>query len=277
MTFCGHCGTRVLAGEGADACINCGTLYRIGTDFFCSRCGRRVGSRVIIEGVSSSSPPHAESDKKTPRLALLDEHGHATCLYCLQHGEAVIGRDDADISFPDDPFMSPLHARVEVRGGRLRVRDLGSRNGSWVFIDRPTRLIDGDTMLVGSQMIRYRRLGYPGPRSADADATRGMLSAVPQADIAVLEQLRGDESVRDVFHLSPGRTIILGRETGQWTFSYDPSMSARHAEIRSEDAEFFVHDIESTNGVAIAIRGECVVQRGQRILVGDQILRVDHL
>jgi hypothetical protein len=54
-------------------------------------------------------------------------------------------------------------------------------------------------------------------------------------------------------------------------------MSARHAEIRSEDADFFVHDIESTNGVAIAIRGECVVQRGQRILVGDQILRVDHL
>ena len=232
---------------------------------------------MVIEGLSPGAPARTEGGRQAARLALLDEDGKVTCMYCLEHGEAVIGRDDADISFPDDPFMSPVHARVEVRGGRLRIRDLGSRNGSWVFVDRPTRLIDGDTILVGSQMIRYRRLGYPGPRSADADATRGMLSAVPQADIAVLEQLRGDESVRDVFHLSPGRTIVLGRETGDWTFSYDPSMSATHAEIRSEDAEFFVHDIESTNGVAIAIRGEFVVERGQRILVGDQILRVEQL
>jgi pSer/pThr/pTyr-binding forkhead associated (FHA) protein len=230
---------------------------------------------VTVEGYAGTQAEGRATG--APVLALLDDEGNPSCVYRLEQGDAVIGRGDADISFADDQFMSPVHARLELRAGRLRLRDLGSRNGSWVFIDRPTKLVDGDTILVGSQLIRYRRLGYPGPRTADADATRGMVAAVPQADIAVLEQLRGDESVRDVFHLSPGRTITLGRETGDWSFPYDASMSAAHAQIRSEDAEFFVHDIESTNGVAIAVRGECVVLRGQRILVGDQILRVEHL
>ena len=277
MAFCGHCGKRVVAGDGADACLGCGALYRTGIDFFCSRCGRRLGRRVTIEGAEKALAVRGSRSVEVPRLALLDEDGNPTRAYRLEHGEAVIGRGDVDISFPDDQFMSPVHARLEVLAGQLRLRDLGSRNGSWVFIDRPTRLTNGDTMLVGSQMIRYRRLGYPGPRSPDADATRGMVSAVPPADIAVLEQLRGDDSVRDVFHLSPGRTIILGRETGDWTFPYDPSMSASHAEVRSEDVEFFVHDIESTNGVAIAVRGECVVECGQRMLLGDQVLRLEQV
>jgi pSer/pThr/pTyr-binding forkhead associated (FHA) protein len=229
---------------------------------------------VTIERTSTDAAPQPIA---SPRLSLLDETGRTTCAYRLDHGEAVIGRGDVDISFPDDRFMSPMHARLDLRGGHLRLRDLGSRNGSWVFIDRPTRLIHGDILLVGSQIIRYRRLGYPGPRAADADATSSMVSAIPQADIAVLEQLRGDESVRDVFHLSPDRSVTLGRETGDWMFPYDPSMSARHADIRAQDGEFFVHDIESTNGVALSVRGECVVERGQRILVGDQILRLEQL
>ncbi len=278
MTYCGHCGTRILAGEGVDACVSCGTLYRLSVDFFCSRCGVRVGQRVTVEGLSADPALEAGTDVAgSPRLSLLDEDGRATHSYRLDHGEAVIGRGDVDMSFPDDVFMSPVHARLSLRAGQLRLRDLGSRNGSWVFIDQPAKLTDGDTILVGSQVIRFRRLGYPGPQTADADATRSMVTTVPHADIAVLEQLRGDGSVRDVFHLSPGRTVTLGRETGDWTFPYDPSMSGSHSQIRSEDVEFFVHDMQSTNGIAIAVRGECVVGRGQRLLVGDQILRVEQL
>src|SRR5207245_1301163 len=95
-----------------------------------------------------------------------------------------------------------------------------------------------DLLLIGSQVIRFRRLGYPGPHPPDADATRRMGSLIPSADIASLTQLRSDGSARDVIQLSPGRDIVIGREQGDWTFPYDPSMSARHATIRSEDADF---------------------------------------
>ena len=100
---------------------------------------------------------------------------------------------------------------------------------------------------------------------------------VPSADVAVLEQLRADGSVRDSFHLSPARTVMIGRESGDWVFPYDPTMSGRHAEIRSQDAEFFVHDAGSRNGVALAVHGDRQVKAGHRILVGDQILRVESI
>ena len=69
----------------------------------------------------------------------------------------------------------------------------------------------------------------------------------------------------------------MGREQGDWIFPYDQTMSGRHAEVRSEDSEFVAHDLGSRNGVAIAVRGERSLRKGQRVLLGDQILRVESL
>ena len=257
------------------SCAGCGAAYVSGVDLFCARCGHRVGQRVSVEMQGSGTVVLGARNRETgPRVSLLDEQGAVKASYTLDRGEAVIGRGDADIRF-DDVYLSPLHARLELREGELWVRDLGSRNGTWTFIEQPTRLADGDVVLVGSQMLRFRRLGYPGPHPPEADATRRMGSLTPLADVAVLEQLRADGSVRDCFHLSPARSEVMGRESGDWVFPYDQTMSGRHAEIRSEDADFFVHDAGSRNGVALAVRGERAVKEGHRVLLGDQVLRVE--
>jgi len=78
-----------------------------------------------------------------------------------------------------------------------------------------------------------------------------------------------------VIQLSPGRDVHIGRERGDWVFPYDPSMSAEHATIRSEDADFVVLDAGSRNGIAIAARGDIPLQHSSRILVGDKLLRVE--
>ena len=171
--------------------------------------------------------------------------------------------------------MSPLHAKVTVSDESVTLRDLGSRNGTWLFITGPHRLVDGERILVGSQILEYRRLGYPGPHPPERDATRRMGSLVPSADIACLVQLRADGSDRDVFHLSPGRNLRLGREEGDVTFQYDPSMSGSHAEIRSEDADFIVADLGSRNGVALSVRGSATIEAGRRMFLGDKMLRLD--
>jgi len=155
------------------------------------------------------------------------------------------------------------------------VRDLGSKNGTWLYTDQPHRLIDGDMILIGSQVFRYRRLGYPGPRPPEQDQTRRLGSLTPNADIANLAQIRADGSPRDIVHLSPGRSIRIGRESGDWQFPYDTSLSAMHAMIRSEDADFVLVDQGSRNGVAIAVRGERQLVHGSRLLIGDQMLRVE--
>jgi pSer/pThr/pTyr-binding forkhead associated (FHA) protein len=276
LPFCGHCGTRVAAADRTNSCNQCGAEYSQGIDVFCARCGNRVGQRVSIN--MRTTPELSVNVDRTsggPRLSLIGEAGNVTKTFTLDRGEAEIGRHDADILFADDHFMSPIHARLELREGILYMRDLGSRNGSWLYIDEPTKLSDGDQMMIGSQILRFRRLGYPGPHPPEADSTRRMGSMIPTVDVAVLQQLRADASVRDVFHLSPGRSMSIGRESGDWIFPYDRTMSGKHAEIRSEDSEFFVRDAGSRNGVAMAVRGERALKRGDRILVGDQVLRLE--
>ena len=285
LPFCGYCGTRI-APAGAGTCAHCGANFLQGVDLFCARCGNRVGQRVSVEVLrgpgSQPQAPAASTQgmvatrrETQPRIALLDDEGSVARAYILERGEAVIGRGDADIRFESDPYMSPLHARIEQRAGQLWLRDLGSRNGTWVFTEHPARLTDGDLVLVGSQVLRFRRLGYPGPHPPEADSTRRLGSLVPAADVAVIEQLRADSSVRDTLHLSPGRSVLLGRETGDWLFPYDQTMSGRHAEVRSEDSEYYIHDAGSRNGVAMAVRGERALRKGQRILIGNEILRVE--
>jgi pSer/pThr/pTyr-binding forkhead associated (FHA) protein len=263
------------AGSSQISCPRCGRSADASLPF-CGHCGARVGSRVSVE-TPAQTAVFSAARQVGPRLALLDDEGAVDKTFTLDQGEAVIGRGDADIKFPFDVYMSPLHARLEAREGSLWLRDLGSRNRSWAFIDEPARLTDGDVLLVGSQLLRFRRLGYPGPHPPEADSTRRMGSAIPSADVALLEQIRADSSVRDTFHLSPGRPVVLGRENGDWVFPYDQTMSGRHAEIRPEDTEFFVHDAGSRNGVAVAVRGDRQLREGQRILLGDQILRVESL
>jgi pSer/pThr/pTyr-binding forkhead associated (FHA) protein len=275
LPYCGHCGSRTDASGETAGCDSCGAAYQVGVDLFCARCGSRVGESVLRDAAASTGTGRRMRISR-PRLSVLNEDGVPSTSFMIEQGEAVVGRGDADVRF-DDVYLSPLHARFEVRDGELWVRDLGSRNGTWCYIDHPTRLSDGDVVLVGSQLLRFRRLGYPGPHPPEADATRRMGSMVPSADVAVMEQLRSDGSVRDTFHLSPARTVLLGRESGDWVFPYDPTMSGRHAEIRSQDAEFYVHDAGSRNGVALAVHGDRQLAPGQRVLVGDQVLRVESL
>lgn len=93
----------------------------------------------------------------------------------------------------------------------------------------------------------------------------------------MLAQLRADGSARDTFHLSPGRTVKIGREHGDWVFPFDQTMSGRHAEIRGEDLEFIVIDDGSRNGVAVSVRGERPLKQGQKLLMGDHTMRLETL
>jgi len=272
LPFCGKCGKRLSGAAATLACPNCGRPNEQGHTF-CPACGTRIGP-PIAEPVS----PFQLATKQQPKgaeLLLLDRSGQTTQRYPLMNSVTTLGRQGADINFPDDGYLSPVHAQFLLLDSIMSVRDLGSKNGTWLYVDQPHRLVDGDMVLIGSQVLRYRRLGYPGPRPPEQDQTRRLGSLAPNADIANLAQIRADGSPRDIVHLSPGRSIKIGREGGDWQFPYDASMSAVHAMIRSEDADFVMVDQGSRNGVAIAVRGERQVVNGARLLIGDQMIRVE--
>lgn len=281
LPFCPKCGGRVAAepvpAKSTAVCASCMQPVTPGVDMFCARCGARVGGAAEPPATPGRGTAvfSARNTVAGPELAILDGAGQAIKTVTMDGPEATIGRADGELRFADDVYMSPVHAQLALRDGQLFLRDLGSRNGTWLYATEPYKLQDGDSVLIGSQIIRFRRLGYPGPNPPEADATRRLGSAVPSADVAVLQQLRADGSARDSCHLSPARSVVIGRSDGDWLFPYDQTMSGRHAEIRSEDLDFIMLDLGSRNGVAVALRGERPVKAGQKILIGDQTLRVE--
>ena len=87
----------------------------------------------------------------------------------------TIGRDAAsDISLPDDPEVSTLHAELDRVGGSWVVVDDGiSTNGTFVN-ERPVRsrarLSDGDVIRVGSTGLLFRDPGGVALRGSTAPA-----------------------------------------------------------------------------------------------------------
>jgi predicted Zn finger-like uncharacterized protein len=67
------------------------------------------------------------------RLSLAVLQGKDTGrIFKVERASVVIGRGESEISL-DDPEVSRQHARLEVHGANIFVRDLGSTNG--VFVD----------------------------------------------------------------------------------------------------------------------------------------------
>jgi pSer/pThr/pTyr-binding forkhead associated (FHA) protein len=279
LLFCPHCGLKTgFAAINPTFCGSCG-IRMSDDDSFCAACGEPLRGGLDDPGLTVNTQPRGITPMMVsangPHLSLLTEDGEVVREIPLETGEIVVGRGNGDVTFDDDDSVSPEHAVLTWKNNALHVRDLGSSNGSWLYILAPQVLTDGDVLLIGSQVIRFRKLSS-GFLLDDAEL-RQAGSRTPKRDDAMLEQLRADGSVRDVLYLSPGRTLLIGRDHGDWAFPYDPTMSARHAEIRSvpQRDEYVVRDLGSRNGIGVLVRGERAVRGGERLLFGRKMLRAE--
>lgn len=80
--------------------------------------------------------------------------GHQS--FPLRRGENLIGRREGDIVFPDDAFLSGLHARLLVDPEGVVLEDLRSTNGTFLKIRGAAQLEDGDQVLCGSKLLLVR-------------------------------------------------------------------------------------------------------------------------
>jgi pSer/pThr/pTyr-binding forkhead associated (FHA) protein len=76
--------------------------------------------------------------------------------------EVTIGREACDLTVPNDAHLSRRHAKVTLeRDGRIRLTDLGSKNGTFVRLDREVRLLHGDYVFIGKELLRVEIIGSP--------------------------------------------------------------------------------------------------------------------
>jgi hypothetical protein len=89
------------------------------------------------------------------RLRQLTVGGTTRDVWHLSRPELVLGREEGDVTFPDDEFMSRRHAAVKRAGNKARLEDLNSSNGTYVRIKGDRELQAGDVLRMGDQLMRF--------------------------------------------------------------------------------------------------------------------------
>lgn len=75
----------------------------------------------------------------------------------LLRGDSVeIGRSKGKLNFMDDKFISGLHAVIFRRDNAVFLKDVGSVNGTYVRIKSRTPIRNGDSILIGKNLFRFR-------------------------------------------------------------------------------------------------------------------------
>jgi len=74
--------------------------------------------------------------------------------YPLLGESCTLGRERGEINFPDDGYVSGLHARVTVRDGRVYLADLGSSNGTFIKVNGERAVGHESFVLLGQQLFR---------------------------------------------------------------------------------------------------------------------------
>lgn len=123
-----------------------------------------VGEQVLSARMATSPADVAELDGtyfscSMPRLAQLEilQHlrgGITGAVFRMETAVATVGREGNNIDFPEDPFISGRHAEIRLEGPSLSIRDLGSRNGTFVRISKEQVLRHGDYVFMGQQLLR---------------------------------------------------------------------------------------------------------------------------
>ncbi len=270
FAFCHGCGAA-LSPRGERSCPRCGSPLPASFRF-CGHCGQAVeappGRRTGAPPAPAVPvPPPAGSP---PRLVLVRHDGQPGASHVVEREVTLCGRKDGDLLLPDDGSVSPRHAAITRRDGRLRIEDLGSASGTFLRLRSPRSLTFGDEIRLGRQLLRFE----PMPRAATPSAPGTPWGSPDPGYRARLVQLLEGGGTGEVFPLRSGASAI-GRESGEVAFPGDRYVSGRHARIDVGDPAVTLTDLGSSNGTFIRVTGPTEIGAGDQVLLGMQLLRVE--
>jgi pSer/pThr/pTyr-binding forkhead associated (FHA) protein len=204
------------------------------------------------------------------RLVLIARDGGEGPSYPL--GEVTdVGRTEGNILLSDDKYVSPRHARIQVRTGAYYLRDLSSTNGVFVRIpfvresgarsggagggaaktdaayngpapagsaggagsgERVEQaLMDQDLFLVGQQVLKFEVVKHAEEGFGVASDGGTLVFGTPAAPRYARLCQRTVEGVVRDVYHLQKAETIIGREVGDLVFTEDPFLSRRHASV----------------------------------------------
>lgn len=276
FAFCNGCG-QAMHPEAERTCTRCGAKLP-GSFRFCGHCGqpadaappRRPGTPSSPRMPSGPGSVPATAPVAPPRLVLVRHDGLPGASHSLDREVTICGRRDGDLLLPEDGSVSPRHAAITVREGRIRIEDLGSTSGTFLRLRTPRSLTFGDEIRLGRQLLRLEPMPRPSVTAA-AGAPWG--SADPGYRARLVQLLEGG-GTGEVLPLRAGANAV-GRESGEVSFPGDRYVSGRHARVDVGEAAVTLTDLGSSNGTFLRVNGPTEIGPGDQVLLGMQLLRVE--
>lgn len=291
------------AGGKGTVCWRCYGVGDAGAEF-CKFCGARYADAPAAPATSGSGAPVSAPATPSPRdeeihrppselppavpgssspgtgrgaLVSILKDGTDGRRFPIEGEHTDLGREEGQIVLGDDPYLSPRHARLTLRGSGAVLRDLDSVNGVYIRLREPVDLASGDMILLGQQVLRFELLAEAELPLGPATQHGVMVFGTPEVQrIARLVQYTTEGVGRDVHYLYRDETVI-GREQGDLVFTDDPFMSRRHAAVTIDRASrrFVLRDLGSSNGTALRFRGERQLSNGDQFRVGRHLFRYE--
>jgi NADPH-dependent 2,4-dienoyl-CoA reductase/sulfur reductase-like enzyme/pSer/pThr/pTyr-binding forkhead associated (FHA) protein len=209
-------------------------------------------------------------------------------------GVVSIGRDPRGTIALQDPGVSHVHAQITAHGNALFLRDLGSRNGTWVNgtqVTVPHLLREGDKITVGTTELAFRAgvagvAGVASPVVAAKPASSPMpYGAVPISPIAApppTNQIPMPAAMpAPAVAMPPTAALVgtsgafagrrfdipvspstIGRDMAAQVRIEELSISRRHAVLTRVEGRWFLSDLHSSAGT---------VHNGMRVTPGVEV------
>jgi pSer/pThr/pTyr-binding forkhead associated (FHA) protein len=248
-------------------CRSCSTPVPMGHKF-CGRCGAAMPPEILAARTQFFGQLQVPGRAK---LILIRGEGVEGLSYQLNADQHVVGRN-GQLVFTDDPFISPRHANLFYRGGKLVVRDEGSLNGVFWRVHGTTELSAGDLFLAGEQLFRVE--GAPRPNDGPApDGTYFYTSPKHQTHFKIIQLLEGGAEGMAV--CARGTALQIGREGGDLNFPLDLYMSAAHCRVEDTGGALSITDLNSRNGTYVRLKAERELSHGDYLFIGRKLLRVE--
>ena len=133
----------------------------------------------------------------------------------------MIGRDEGCHLRPHCPRVSRKHCAIATWAGKVRIRDLQSRNGTYLNEQRvqgEMAVNDGDQLQVGSQVFGFQISAAGGPILAepirDEREVAWLLAASADHETLAPTQVTNEESLEVDLTMGLATSGLSGAETG---------------------------------------------------------------
>jgi pSer/pThr/pTyr-binding forkhead associated (FHA) protein len=222
-------------------------------------------------------PPRPAPEPPGPRFGLAVLAGPSRGQrFKLAAAGAQVGRSRGVILFPDDPFVSPMHATFLVREGKLVLRDEGSTSGCYVSIAGQETIPPASMFCTGIRLFRYvGAIAMPPPAVQGRVLVYGAPVPPTQEHYAVEEILLGGRPGRTV--ITAGPILTIGQGKCDLSFPNDDGMAPRHCELSPMPGGAMIRDLSGGLGTFVRVSGERVLKAGDRVRIGQQTLQVEVL